>query len=80
MVDILASFAAESSQISNANDDSVIAHVLPSSAEVLKEIELESLEMSQRIWNDVDALGGLDVNPLLPEEWENQESTDDAET
>jgi hypothetical protein len=55
LVSLLASLAAEASQnvvASLEDNDSMISQVLPSSAEVHREIELESLEMSQRIWDN----------------------------
>jgi len=54
LVDILASLAAETSRDMTADDnDSLMSQVmLPLSAEEKREIVEESLEMSQRVWDD----------------------------
>lgn len=87
LVNLLASLAAEASQSVVAtleDNDSVISQTLPSSAQVLRDIEIESLEMSQRVWNTPEAenhhvIKDLDVNPLTWDELENPVAVDSEE-
>jgi len=87
LVNLLASLAADASQNVFAtleDNDSVISQVLPSSAEVLHDIETESLEMSQRVWNtpetdNNDVITDLDVNPPIWDELENPVAAENEE-